>query len=238
MKEERNPWDQMIEEGEPSLWFGRFTTYRNMGTRRSVNAVYAKENNKKQQKTTTFPGPTWYEAAKTWKWEERAKTWDAYRIAEEDKVIAEERNKVLRSGFALMHKRVKELDKLTRKLIKMTDEEDKVWIPDVKAIGNGPTAERVDLVNFNAPLFTLIDKYLASIAAEMGERIKKTEVTGKDGGPIEIEETVVETFWGRGTDPRKRSEEKDEVEDTQQVQCEDEEETEVSVEFGKDDEEE
>jgi hypothetical protein len=96
----------------------------------------------------------------------------------------------------VQHRRIQSLDRILNKLIEMTEDEDKVWLPDVKAIGNGPNAERVDLVNFNAPLFTLIDKYKASIAAEMGERVKKTELTGKDGGPVR----VVPVDYSRFTD--------------------------------------
>jgi hypothetical protein len=123
-------------------------------------------------------------------WQERAREYDAHWIEEQDKVIAQERAVVIRTGFALQHKRILSLDRIVTKLIEMTEDEDKVWLPDVKAIGNGPNAERVDLVNFNAPLFALIDKYKASIAAEMGERVKKTELTGKDGGPIKIAPVV------------------------------------------------
>jgi hypothetical protein len=175
VSEERKAWDQL--PNEPDLWYGRFTAFLRLGTKRSVNAVFKKENNKKQQKTTAFPGPTWYEAAKEWRWQERARAYDEHQRAEEDRIIAEEREKVLRSGFALQHKRIQALNRLTNKLIAMTNDEDKIWMPDVKSVGTGPTAERVDLLQFNAPLFTLIDKYLASIAAEMGERVKKKDVT-------------------------------------------------------------
>lgn len=38
----------------------------------------------------------------------------------------------------------------------------------------------------------------------------KVELTGKDDGPVDV---VVETFWGRGTDPRKRTESSEQVEE-------------------------
>lgn len=183
-------WSQ--QEGEPSLWYGRFLVYLRLGTKRSVNAVFKKENNKKQQKTTSFPGPGWYDAEKEWNWKERAKAYDEYVRAEEDRVIAEEREKVLRSGFALMHKRVKELDRLTRKLIRMASDDEKIWLVETRTVIMGEDrSQTTEKLTFNAPLFQLIDKYLDSIAKEMGERIKKQELTGKDGGPVEFEIELV-----------------------------------------------
>ena len=121
-------------------------------------------------------------------WQERVKQYDADQAAKQieiqDKIIAEEREKVLRSGFALMHKRVEMLDRLSNKLIQWTDEEKKVWIPETRVIGSGENAQTIENITFNAPLYTLIDKYLDSIAKETGERVKvtKSELSGKVDG--------------------------------------------------------
>jgi hypothetical protein len=175
--DERKPWEQI--EGESMTWFRRFDRYRLMVFGRSVAAVFQEEYSKKLDNTrkSMEPDGTWYKIAEKWQWEARAAQWDAFQAEEAEKIIAREREIVFRSGFALVHKRVQSLDRILNKLIDMTEDQDKVWIPDVKAIGNGPGAERVDLVNFNAPLFALIDKYKASIAAEMGERVKKKDIT-------------------------------------------------------------
>ena len=37
----------------------------------------------------------------------------------------------------------------------------------------------------------------------IGSATQQIALTGKDGGPVEMD-VVVETFWGRGTDPRRR----------------------------------
>lgn len=64
----------------------------------------------------------------------------------------------------------------------------------------------------------LIDTHIQVLGGNGKQRL---ELTGKDGGKIEVEETIVETFWGRGTDPRKSKEpaeadaESDEEEDTE-----------------------
>lgn len=49
----------------------------------------------------------------------------------------------------------------------------------------------------------LVDTHIQVLG---GNEKQKVELTGKDGGKIEVEETIVETFWGRGTDPRKSNE--------------------------------
>ena len=84
---------------------------------------------------------------------------------------------MLRSRYALAHKRIEELDRLAQKLIDYAKEEKNIWLLDVKAIGTGPDAERVDLVQFNDALFREIRAHFADIAAELGERVKKKDVT-------------------------------------------------------------
>ncbi len=119
-------------------------------------------------------------------WQERVKEYNAKQAEVQETIITDERSKILKARYALAHKRVEQLDKLAQKLIDYTDNEDLVWLPDVKAIGNGPGAERVDLIQFNAPLFKEIRGCFDDIASEMGERVKntKTELTGKDGGSV------------------------------------------------------
>lgn len=177
MSEERKPWEQRIDEGEPDLWYGRFNVYLRLGTKRSVNAVFQKETKKSKEKTRTNTGPDWYEAAKQWNWGSRARDYDEYQRAEEDRIIAEEKEKVLRSGYALMHKRIKELDRLSRKLIQMEKDESKVWIPEIRTIGSGDNAQHIEKLVFNAPLYQTIDKLFDSIAKETGERVKKKDIT-------------------------------------------------------------
>jgi hypothetical protein len=175
--DERKSWEQMVDKQEPDLWYGRFRAYLLMGFKRSVQAVFQLEAEENRGNQRVEAHGYWYEYAKKYRWEERALAYDTHWIEEQDKLIAQEREIVLRTGFAVQHRRIQSLDRVLNQLIEMTEDEDKVWLPDVKAIGNGPNAERVDLVNFNASLFTLIDKYKASIAAEMGERVKKKDIT-------------------------------------------------------------
>ena len=61
-----------------------------------------------------------------------------------------------------------------------------------------------------------------------GAATEQLALTGKDGGKVEMD-VIVETFWGRGTDPRRKVEEIDE----EPTEIEDD--SGIDVEFGDDD---
>lgn len=166
-----HPWEK--QEGESALWFRRFERYRLLFPRRSVAAVYHEEHPQNPDKPRQKPGREWYDAAKQWHWEERAEAWDAHEFAKEEKI----KLRVMRSGYALQHNRILMLQEQLSTLLAYTQEEHRVWVPDVKGVGTGEFAERVDLAQFNDALFKEIREYLTDIAEEMGERIKKKDVT-------------------------------------------------------------
>jgi|SRR6185312_5836434 len=175
MDEEQQSWQR--QPGEPLNWHKRFTRLRLMDSVRSINAVYAQEFGTKNDEKERPKAPgKWYEIAKQWKWEERAGAWDAHLDAQLEQAIAAEEKKVLRQEYALKHKRVAELNRIVTKLIGYLEDESHVWLPDVKAIGTGEFAERVDLVRFNAPLFSEIRAHFDDIAKEKGERVKKSQM--------------------------------------------------------------
>lgn len=92
MEEERKSWEQMVDKGEPDLWYGRFVKYLRLGTKRSVNALYVKEaktarNSEKQRELEA--GGDWYKAEKEWNWKERARVYDL----EQEKQRREEEEK-------------------------------------------------------------------------------------------------------------------------------------------------
>lgn len=175
MSEQQQIWERM--EGESPLWYRRFERYRLMELVRSIAAVFQEEETERnREKPRTKPTGDWYEIAKQWQWEERAAAWDAYQDEQLEKQILAERKKVLKSHYALMHKRVQELDELATLLRKEIHEKEKYYLTDVKQIGYGEFAERVDLEVFNDKLISEFRATLTDIAAEMGERVKKQEV--------------------------------------------------------------
>lgn len=188
MGDEAKIWDR--QDGEPLLWYRRFERFRLMEPVHSIPDAYADEhpapNDVKQRQKV--PGD-WYEKAREWNWEGRVAAWDAFQDAQIEKQIAAERRKVLNNEFALMHRRVQLLNRKVKQLADITDDEDKIWLDDVKSIGSGEFAERVDLKVFNSDAFKELREYLDDMAAEMGERVKTTkqEHSGKvDVGGVAI----------------------------------------------------
>jgi len=154
-----------------------------MGTSRTLlGAVHAEEAQKGSKRPSKALPGAWRRASEQWNWIARAEAYDAHLRAEHEKSQAalrkmaeDEKARILSEGYALIHARVKTLDGITRRLIGYLDDEDNVWLPDVKSIGTGPNAQRVDLVRFNDALFSEIRGYLGDIASEMGERVKTTK---------------------------------------------------------------
>jgi hypothetical protein len=173
--EERKPWEQI--EGESDLWYGRFRSYLLMDFKRSVSAVFQLETEESRGKQSTETHGYWYEYAKKYEWEERARKYDEHWIEEQDEIIKQERAKVTRLGFALDYKRIEALNKLAEKMIKWSDEDDKVWIVNKKSVSGENFSQYTEETVFNAPMMGMIEKYFAGIAAEKGERVKKKDIT-------------------------------------------------------------
>lgn len=175
--EERKPWDQLPDES--SLWYGRFRSYLEMGFKRNVNAVHAEcTKNDENLRDINAPGE-WYRIEKAWNWKERAKSYDEAWIIEQDKIIAQEKEIVLRTGYALMHNRIKLLNKFVEKMEQWADDDSKAWIIKTQTVTGENFSKHTEEETFNAPMFSMIDKYLDSIAKEKGERVKKNEIEHK-----------------------------------------------------------
>lgn len=156
MSEEREPWEQ--REGEPNLWYDRFTLFRLLGPKRTLSFAHRQEVARSRKKSQYLPG-SWRDAANEWDWVARAEAWDAARRAE----LECEADQVLSEGLALMHERVKTLKKRADKLDKYLDKEKK-------------------------PSSYMIEQWrglLSDIADELGERVKTTKQ--EHSGSIDIE---------------------------------------------------
>jgi hypothetical protein len=162
------PWDR--RDGEPTRWYQRFSAFRLAGPGRSLNRVYNDERVMKGCKESHQASGKWREIAKAWQWVDRAQAWDKYLLDMANRQKEAERMAVLADGFGLDHLRVEALKKLAQQLEQWTQENDKVWLPDVKSIGMGKDAERIDLVRFNAALIEQFRGLLSDIADETGGR--------------------------------------------------------------------
>ena len=111
-------------------------------------------------------------------WAGRAALYDQ---AAEDAKTARARE-IMASGLALAHERVAKLQELAAFLEAQLYEKSvdgdypNVWLPDVKQIGSGKFAERVDLERFNSSLIEQYRETLDDLAKETGGRKQQHEV--------------------------------------------------------------
>lgn len=181
---------------EPAKWYARFLLYRGMeAANRSLLGAYriyqqeARSGLKKPvlDANLHLPG-AWKEAATRYDWKFRAELYDQHQQAEEQRRLEalleleqKEKERVLSEGYALMYKRVAGLARMAEAIEKsFQDEQGQINYAWLAARG---AADR--LREYRG--------MLADIAAEIGDRVKKAEVTGKDGGPV-----VFITEWGGG----------------------------------------
>jgi hypothetical protein len=115
-------------------------------------------------------------------WQQRAEAYDARLEDQKNQRVKE----IMNTGFALIHERVQTLKELEGLLLEQLREEGKdgvlhnLWVPDVKQIGSGEFAERVDIEHYNSPLISDIRGVLDDLAKETGGRVLKTDSTIKD----------------------------------------------------------
>ena len=172
-------------KGETNKSRAAFEDYFLLGPGRSLPKLT------KLYRTRTKPSPPTQQLRTLKEWSTTF-DWQA-RVAERERAIAREQLEGLKkaareTGYAQIEQRLCDLNKIGALLFGEIFKEDKRWLPDVKQIGQGDNAERVDIVRFNAPLIQQYRETLNDIAAEMGQRVKGLELTGKDGGPIEVKD--------------------------------------------------
>lgn len=103
----------------------------------------------------------------------------------------------LQRGLGLTHERVKKLYRLSAflesQLFELSEPDEygiqhysSLWVHDVKQIGKGDDAERIDIERFNSAIISEYRATLADIAKEVGGRVEKKEVTGANGGAIKL----------------------------------------------------
>jgi hypothetical protein len=175
LSDDKQPWERL--DDEPAFWFSRFEDYRLLGSDRSLTELANQWRVAKGRERSRSPSRAWRHAAEIWQWKNRAEAWDEHIRAEVAAIAEAERIRILTSGFALKHRRVEALDELAGLLKKEVKTKNKRWVPDVKSIGSGENAERVDIVRFNAAIIEQFRKTLEDLAAELGERIAKTDLT-------------------------------------------------------------
>ena len=90
----------------------------------------------------------------------------------------------LNTGLAIREKRVELLQELAERMRDDLLVKKLLWTPQVKGIGGAENFERIDYEEFNLAEVQQLRGVLDDIAAEVNERVKRQEVTGRDGKPL------------------------------------------------------
>lgn len=173
--------------------------YLRMGVGRSLRTLLSSWVEQGQTSTPTSNFSTLSEWSRRYGWGKRAESYDA----EIDQKKTDHANEVMQSGLALAHNRVDELKDLAKFLKGEISDIDKVWLPDVKQIGAGKSAERVDIVRFNAALIKEYRETLDDLAREVGGRRGTLDIEAKiESLPLPIT-AALEKAWAEPGDEEK-----------------------------------
>lgn len=189
--------------------------YLRLGPGRSLYTLWERYSEYDQM----LPPTANFNTLKNWSakygWVARAELYDA----EMEQAKNERRKEIMESGLALDYERVDSLKELAAFLIgeiektvvvKMGDDESedrgegtaesgerfRVWLPDVKQIGSGEHAERVDIERYNSAIFSDLRGVLDDLAKETGGRIAQHDIKS-DGKALFDPETWKATRQAR-----------------------------------------
>lgn len=190
MNADRPVWEQ--QDGEKSAEYHKFLLFRDMPVQdRSFLGAYkialakSVKERKKARPPLTIPS-SWRDCADKWQWQKRADAYDAHLLALEQakaerlrQLEEEEEARLLSTGYARVARRIEQLTTLYDDLKASYHEAE----GEKKIVYQWLTSDKVREMR----------GCLDDIAKELGERVKKSELTGKDGGPMEF---VCE--WGGG----------------------------------------
>lgn len=171
---DEQPWASSLP-GENNDWFQRFSLYAAIGAGRSVRSVYNAELAKKGKPSLrSKPVPSsWTQASHRYEWLRRAKAFDEWRRAE-----------IFNAGNAQDTERIKKLDSLIDKLSsRCLDLLDSLDMAEIKP---------EDLSRLISALLSALDLMAKHTG---GYSASKVEITGKNGGKIEVEETQVSVVF-------------------------------------------
>jgi hypothetical protein len=195
MTDKREPWDRLPEEN--MRWFLRFKAFLNMPTRsRSVLAVYRKEREQAEaeqpagarkgekgrdkKEPRTFPR-TWAEAKEKYRWQDRADAWELEEQRRLDLELAEQRKAELAEETRI----AAELREKARAMLTLP-----IINEVVKRDREGNEIEFLLVPEFRA-FKTASDMFgqakgHALRGLGLPDRITESRLTGKDGGPVDV----------------------------------------------------
>lgn len=169
-----------------------------LGTGRTLPELLRKYSESYQDLPPTQSLATLKDWSSKFAWAERAIEFDT----DYEAIKNAERQAVMDYGTALDYERVRKLKRLAafleKQIYEMSEPDDNgistylnVWARDVKQIGAGEYAERVDIERFNGALISEYRATLDDLAKEVGGRKQRTELANADGKPFQTQQTNV-----------------------------------------------
>lgn len=163
-----------------------------MGTGRTLPLLLEKYTDLYQNEPPTTALATLKAWSSKFGWADRAVEYDANY----EQLKNEQRQAVMDYGVALDFERVAKLKRLATfleaQIYEQGENEDgkmvyhNVWVADVKQIGGGEYAERVDIERFNSALISEYRSTLDDIAKEVGGRRQRHDIGNADGAAFEF----------------------------------------------------
>lgn len=153
--------------------------YLRLGAGRSLRQLAVQYRERARSDAPTRSLSTLNRWSQDFAWQARTAIYDAHLEAEKN----ERRRQIMESGLALDYERVTALKRLVDDLAAQyyAEEPDgkrsKLWLRDVKGVGNGVSFQVVDLERFNAPLIEQYRGALDDLAQETGGRRPKPDTT-------------------------------------------------------------
>jgi hypothetical protein len=156
-----------------------FRDYAFMGVSRSLAAlikIYTKQTPERLQLPATKSLNTLKKWSQAFAWVERAERFDALQAEKTKAEYDTRRAKIMNDGLALAHERIAKLNEIFFRLYEDFQEEQNLWLPDKKGIGQAENFQVVDIVRFNSQLVDQMRATLDDIASEVGERVKNERI--------------------------------------------------------------
>lgn len=192
--------ERQARESKRAIW--ACNDYLRLGPGRSLQKLQQLYIEPSSTKPPSKHLRTLAEWSRQYGWQARAARYDAeieHRRKVQDEVLERERQErrrqIMESGLAVDFERVERLKRLEALLVQELGEVDEqgnlvafkpdsVWAPDVKQIGSGEFAEKVDIVRFNRAIFETIRGLLDDLAKETGGRKQMHEIETPDLAPL------------------------------------------------------
>jgi len=174
--------------------------YLRMGPNRSIAGLHryylhiAKRSPEDHNQAPTTSLRTLRNWSSDYDWSVRAEIIDAKAEYAKNEIM----QRVLGTGLALSHNRILILKKLAQTLALELDSN--LWVDDVKVVGFGKYAEKVELKRFNAQLVEQFRNVLDDLAKETGGRKQRTEIANPDNETFNIGITNVDEYRSKLAD--------------------------------------